>query len=208
MSTRRLIVGLTGGIASGKSQVRKYFQQLGAVVVDVDQVAHEVYLPGKPAWKKIVEVFGKEILYPDQTINREKLGKIIFPDERKRKNLNRLLHPYIAEALKESIKEKAQVAQQGIVLVEGAIILEQRWIPMDRVIIVLSEPEQQRERLMKRDRLSREEAEVRISAQSPWAEMIKQADFVIDNRRTEEEAQKQVGQVWQELKSIATTNRK
>lgn len=203
----KLIVGLTGGIAGGKSLVRKYFQQLGAVVVDVDKVAHEVYLPGKPAWEKLVEVFGLEILHSDQTINRQKLGRIIFSDARAREKLNRLLHPYIATALKKSISEATLKAREGIVLVEGAIILEQQWVPLDRVIVVISDREQQRERLIKRDHLSWDEAEARIAAQSPWEEKIKQADFIVDNRGTEEETRKQVEQIWQKLKSHSRKDR-
>lgn len=196
------VIGLTGNIACGKSVVARMFEELGARIIDADLIARLVVEPGKPAWEEIVERFGRGVLNPDMTINRGRLGDIVFRDKEKREELNRITHPRIIERIKELIEEYEKNGV-GVVIVEAALIVEKGGMkPLIKdLIVVTSDEETQIRRLMERSGLSREEALSRIRSQMPSSEKVKYATYVIDNSGTLEETKKQVEEVWRRIGS-------
>jgi len=176
-----LKVGLTGSIAVGKSFVLKIFSELGCRVLDADQTAREVVLPGTPGLKAVSEAFGEDILKADGTLNRAKLGTIVFTDELKRLQLNSILHPFIIAAQDKQLREWEQRDRNGIAVVDAALMIESGgYSRFDKVIVVHCRPEVQLERLMARDGISREEAGKRIASQMSQEDKKKYADFLID----------------------------
>lgn len=197
-----MIAGLTGGIATGKSTVSNMFRQLGAPVVDADVIARLVVEPDRPAWHDLVAFFGEEILLLDRTVNRPRLGEIVFSDAEKRDKLNHIIHPRVRE---ESARQVAQylakdpsrpVLQDVPLLIETGLYKQ-----MDKVIVVYADEYTQLKRLMARNSLSETEARLRINAQLSIEEKVAYADYVIDNRGHVEETREQVKQIWEELKS-------
>ncbi|MFY9323713.1 MAG: dephospho-CoA kinase [Syntrophomonadaceae bacterium] len=182
------IIGLTGGIASGKSTVSRALQDLGAIIIDADEVAHAIIEPGKPAWEDIVEHFGTEVLNPDQTIDREKLGAIVFNDPARLQVLNQITHPRVGEQFKQMIKNIKSQQSDAVLFIEVPLLCETHMDRIcDEVWVVWVDEETQIQRLMKRDGLSREDALKRIDAQMSLDEKAKRADVVIDNRFSIEE---------------------
>ena len=194
------VLGLTGNIASGKSVVASMFEEHGAKVIDVDDIARKIVEPNNPAWKEIVDIFGQGILNPDHTINRKALGDIIFNDDRKREILNGITHRRIIQNAREKV-EKYRNDNVEVVIIEAALIVEKGGINnlLDKLIVVTSDKESQRARLLERNGLSKEEALSRINSQMPESEKAKVADYIIDNSGTKEETQTQVNNVWAEL---------
>jgi dephospho-CoA kinase len=194
------IIGLTGNIASGKTEVANIFKELGAKVIDADKIAREVVEPGEIAWKEIIEEFGNNILNTDGSINRKKLGEIVFNDDTKREQLNRITHPRIMTKLKELI-DKYKKENGNLVIVEAALIVEKGGLLnlLDELIVVVTDEETQVERIMKRDGLRRDEALSRIKSQMPISEKTKQATHVIDNSGSLGESRKQVEEVWEKI---------
>lgn len=193
------IIGLTGGIASGKSTVAAMLRELGAHIVDADQLARQVVEPGTPALAEIAARFGPGVLQPDGTLDRKKLGAIVFADADARQALNRITHPRIAAAGQEAI---ARLAARGVnpVIYEAALIVENQlhtW--MHGLIVVSVPPEVQRARLMARDHLDEDAARARIAAQLPLAKKVAVADHVIDNSGTLEDTRAQVCDLWGRL---------
>lgn len=182
------IIGLTGGIASGKSTVSRALRELGAIIIDADEVAHAIIEPGKPAWKDIVEHFGLGVLNPDQTIDREKLGAIVFNDPEKLQVLNQITHPRVGEQFKQIITTLRAEKSDAVLFMEVPLLYETHMERIcDEVWVVWVDEETQIQRLMKRDGLSREDALKRIDAQMSLDEKARRADFVIDNRYSIEE---------------------
>lgn len=194
------IIGLTGNIASGKTEVAKIFKELGATIIDADKIAREVVEPGEPAWQEIVEEFGSNILNSDGSINRKKLGEIIFNDDRRREQLNRITHPRIMAKIKETIdqckKENVKVA-----IIEAALIVERGGLlnVIDELIVVSADVDTQIERIMTRDGLHRNEALSRMESQMPISEKTKHAAYIIDNAGSLRETRKQVEEIWEKL---------
>ncbi len=199
-----LIVGLTGGVASGKTAVSKCLSKEGAYIIDADQIARELVRPSAPAWRELIKVFGNEILDQDGTIHRKKLAAIVFSDPRKRNLLNQIIHPRIKEEIdrrKEGIGRKDPAA---IIVIDGALLVELgQHREMDKLIVVTSQESQQMERLKQREGISEEEARRIVSSQMPAAEKVKVADFVIPNEGSLEETERVAREVFQELKRIA-----
>ncbi|MBA7543684.1 Dephospho-CoA kinase [subsurface metagenome] len=199
-----LIIGLTGGIVGGKSTVASMFKDLGAKIVDADKLGHSVILPHKPAWKKITRLFGKDILQNDLTINRGKLGKIVFTNQALLKKLNKITHPEIIKLIERKIhlaKDKTQ-NQEKILIIDAALIYEAKIDRlMDKIIVVYINENEQVKRLIKRNNLSKEEALQRIKSQMPMKEKVKMADYVIDNSNSLDETKKQVEKIWKKLVS-------
>jgi dephospho-CoA kinase len=176
-----LRVGLTGSIGVGKSFVASVFIELGCHVLDADQTAREVVMPGTPGLKALTEAFGEEILNPDGTLNRKHLGAVVFNDESQRQRLNHLLHPFIIARQDEILNEWEAQDPNGIGIVDAALMIESgAYKRFDKLIVVHCRPEVQLERLMLRDKLSREEALRRINSQMPQEEKQKFADYLID----------------------------
>jgi len=199
-----LIVGLTGGIVGGKSTVASMFKDLGAKIVDADKLGHSVILPHRPAWKKIVNLFGKDILLNDLTVDREKLGKTVFTNQTPLKKLNEITHPEIIKKIKKEIDlVKNTTNNQGKILIIDAALIYEAKIDrlMDKIVVVYIDEDEQIKRLIKRNNLSKDEALQRIKSQMPMKEKAEMADYVIDNSSSLDETKKQVEKIWQSLVS-------
>lgn len=182
------LIGLTGGIASGKSTVSRILKDLGAVIIDADETAHSVIEPNKPAWRDIVQNFGQEILNADMTINRDKLGEIVFQDPAQLDRLNHITHPRIMESFKDDFQKIKANSPNAIVVLEVPLLYETFMDRMcDEVWVVWVDRETQIKRLIGRNNYSEEEAIRRIESQIPLDEKARRADVVIDNRGTVEE---------------------
>ncbi|EDL63642.1 dephospho-CoA kinase [Bacillus sp. SG-1] len=189
------IIGLTGGIASGKSTVSKLLIQKGFTVVDADAAARKAVAPGEPALEKIIEVFGEVILNPDGTLNRSALGDIIFTSEERRKELNGIVHPAVRAQM---LAEKDQAFESGkqTVIMDIPLLFESNltWM-VDRTIVVYVDRETQLKRLMKRNSLTVEEATARIQSQMPLQEKKNLAQAVLDNTGTIENTLEQLDEL-------------
>jgi dephospho-CoA kinase len=195
-----LNVGLTGGIASGKSTVARMLAEKGAVLIDFDELAHAVEESGGPVWREIIRHFGEEILHGDRTINRRKLGETVFADREKRKLLNRLVHPAIFEEWQRRLAEIRVRRADAIVVSDIPLLIEAGLkVMVDLILLVYITPEEQIRRVMARDGFSREEAERRLAAQMPIDEKLRWADIVIRNEGSPEETRRTVSEVWMEL---------
>jgi dephospho-CoA kinase len=176
-----LRVGLTGSIGVGKSFVTSVFVELGCRVLDADQTAREVVMPGTPGLKALTKVFGEDILAADGTLDRKRLGALIFADQTKREQLNHILHPFIIARQDEILNGWEAEDPKGIGIVDAALMIESGgYKRFDKLIVVHCRPEVQLERLMLRDKLSRDEALRRINSQMPQEEKQKYADYLID----------------------------
>lgn len=189
------VIGLTGNIGSGKSTVSGYLAELGAQVVDADQVARDIVAPGAPALVDIIEYFGPEVLNQDGTLDRKKLGAIVYSDPQALAKLNQITHLRIVEAIREVEKNfrSRPESLRSILVIDAPLLIEVGLNQSnDEVWVVRVDPEVQLARLMDRDGLSSEEALRRIAAQMPQEEKLKHARRVIDNSGTVEETKKQV----------------
>jgi dephospho-CoA kinase len=176
-----LRVGLTGSIGVGKTFVTSVFAELGCHVLDADQTAREVVMPGTPGLKALTEAFGEEILNTDGTLDRKQLGTLIFADPSQRQRLNHILHPFIIARQDEIMNAWEAEDPDGIGIIDAALMIESGgYKRFDKLIVVHCRPEVQLERLMLRDKLSRDEALRRINSQMPQEEKQKFADFLID----------------------------
>lgn len=178
-----LLVGLTGGIATGKSTVTEIFRRLGCVIIDADQLAREVVEPGEPALSRIVEEFGRAVLRPDGTLDRKALGTVVFGDADRRRRLEAITHPEIRARLDQRLAELAARGFDGIVVFDAPVMIESgNYRNMDRLVVVRTDEETEAARLVARDGITPDEAARRIASQMPVAEKAKLADYVIDNR--------------------------
>lgn len=194
-----LIVGLTGGIATGKSTVVRLFEKRGAYRIDTDLLARKAVEPSQPAWREIVRTFGEGILEENGTLDRKKLAAMVFSDNTLRHTLNRITHPPIRALLH---KELARARESGarVALVEVPLLYEAGFEnEVDCVVVVTTDAAVQLKRLMERDGLSAEQAQLRIAAQMPLAEKAVRADYCIDNGGTAGDTEKQVSEVWNRL---------
>jgi dephospho-CoA kinase len=199
-----LQVGLTGGIATGKSTVSRLFVECGARLIDADVLAREVVAPRQPAWRKITETFGREILQPDGTLDRDRLGKMVFGDPKQLEKLNAIVHPYVAVAQEQQSREIAGKDPHAVIVYDAALLIEAgAHTRMDTIIVVTADAQTQLARLRARDHLSTEEAMSRIAAQMRLAEKVKVADYVIDGTLPLEQLRKEVQRIYDELKRQA-----
>lgn len=188
-------IGLTGGIACGKSTVSRLLASRGAIVIDADILAREVVEPGAPALAEVVRVFGPDMLNADGTLNRKQLGKLVFESDAQRKRLEELLHPAIIRLLQERMAEAERLQPDKLVVADVPLLYEAQMEDMfQEVLVVAASREVQLERLVQRDGLSMEEAKLRIDAQMPLEWKTEWADTVIDNSRSPEETERQVEQ--------------
>lgn len=186
------ILGLTGGIATGKSTVSHFFKDYGIPVVDADVGAREVVKPGSPALEKIREIFGDQVFLESGKLDREKLGEIIFDDEKKRKQLNDCLKEDIQKWI---VNEKNRLIKEGhnLIVLDIPLLFEAQYDKnVDEVMVVAINVKTQLDRLMQRNQLSLEEAQARVNAQMPLEEKMKKADRVIENDGTKKETREQV----------------
>jgi dephospho-CoA kinase len=200
-----LVVGLTGGIGSGKSTVLRLFKKLGAETIDADKLAREVVKPGRPAWRDIRERFGRSVFHRNSALDRKKLGRIVFRDAKARKDLNEIIHPRVFEEEKRLI-EDARRRKKKVVVVDAPLMIESgshRW--KDIIVVMSSTTEEQLRRLTNGPgRMSRKEAMARIESQMPLSKKLKHADFVIENRGTLAECRKNAEQVFRKILTSRT----
>ncbi len=199
-----LIVGLTGGIASGKSTVSNILKEQGAYLIEADQIARELVQPHTPVWKELVRRFGKEILTEDGAIHRKRLAGRIFSDPGQRRLVNRILHPRIYEEMRRRTEEIGGKDEDAIVVMDVPLLVETKgYEGMDRVIVVTSTETQQVERLREREGMPAEEAKKILASQASAKDRLKVADFVIHNEGSLEETKRRTREVFQELRKIA-----
>jgi len=201
-----LKVGLTGSIAVGKTFVLGVLRELGCYVIDADAIAREVVVPGTQGLNAVVEAFGSEIVKGDGTLDRAKLGSIVFADEVKRLRLNSILHPFIIAEENQRLREWEQQDPKGIVVVDAALLIESGgYKRFDKLIVVHCRPEVQLQRLMRRNKLSREEAEQRIATQMPQEEKKRYADYLIDTSGDFAETRRQTEDVYHALREASAS---
>ncbi len=199
-----LLIGLTGGIASGKTVVSKMFVKLGAHLIDADVIARDIVKPFTPAWKEIVSAFGRSILCEKKEINREVLGGIIFNNPEKRRQLEAITHPRIIDEENQQVIALREKHNSGIIIIDAALLIEAgRYDRVDKLIVVYADRKTQLKRLMARDNLNKAEAQKRLDSQMSLDEKVKLADFVIDNSKSLREVENQVADIYSSLMKTA-----
>ena len=192
-----LVIGLTGGIGTGKSEVTRLLQALGAIVINADRVGHEAYNPGSESWQQVVEAFGEDVLQPDGEIDRRKLGAIVFSDPEQLARLNQIMHPRMARIVAEDLEElRAQGTQ--VVVVEAALLYEAGWDSLvDEVWATDSPVEAVIQRLQARNGMSPEEVLKRIDSQMDRSERLDRAQVVVDNSGDVAALEETVNNLWE-----------
>lgn len=192
------VIGITGGIGTGKSEVTRLLRRWGAQVLDADKVGHEVYRPGTEGWRRVVEAFGPQVLDAEGRIDRRRLGSLVFRDPSALARLNAIVHPLMYRRMEECLR---QMREEGVrvAVLEAAILLEAGWRPLvDEVWVVTAPEEAAVERAVRRTGLDPDSIRARIRAQMPQEERVRRADVVIDNSGDLERLQAQVRALWEE----------
>lgn len=198
--SKKLIVGITGGLGTGKSTVTGIFRKLGAAVISADRIAHDLILPEGPAYKKVVSLFGVKILKKDKRIDRKKLAQIVFNDKRKLMLLNSVIHPKVIKRIKEIIKKDR--TSKKVYIIDAPLLIEAGALNMiDRLIVVATDRNTQIKRCIKNFGLKRSDILKRIRCQMPLAKKRRLADFIIDNNRPLNSTKKMVEKIWEEIKN-------
>ncbi|MBI2847261.1 MAG: dephospho-CoA kinase [Chloroflexi bacterium] len=191
-----IVVGLTGGIGTGKSSVSKMLSELGAFVLDADAVGHEIYKKGTEGWQEVVRAFGREVLLPDGEVDRKKLGKVVFSDPKELAKLNGIAHPRMKEVMRQRLEALRGDGVQVVVL-EAAILIEAGWTSLvDEVWVVVASEAEIVRRLGARSGLSEEEVKARLRSQFSDEERRKHADVLIENDSDLEELHRKVEELW------------
>ncbi|MBA7602567.1 Dephospho-CoA kinase [subsurface metagenome] len=194
------VIGLTGGIGSGKSTVSQFLAELGAVIVDADRVGHEAFKPNTDVWREVVAAFGRQILTTNGDVDREKLGETVFANPESLLRLNQIMHPRIYEMVKARLEE---YRRQGVsvVVLEAPLLIEAGWSSLvDEVWVTVAPESTVLRRLKERAGLSEQQSLARIHSQLPSEERIKHADVVIDNDCSLNELKAKVRELWQGLR--------
>jgi len=199
-----LRVGLTGGIATGKSTAGAMFVERGCHLIDSDEITHGLFRPGQAVHDAVVKEFGSRIIAADGTIDRRVLGEIVFKDPQARTRLNGLVHPAVIGCQKEWLKEVEAEDPHGIAIVDAALMIEAgTYKNYDKLIVVVCEPEIQKQRLRARSGLSEDQIEARIRSQMPMEEKVKYADFVIETSGSIDMTREQVEKIYREFRRAA-----
>ncbi len=194
-----IVIGLTGGIASGKSTISQALSERGATVVDADKVGHDVYRPGTEGWQRVVDAFGREVVAENGEIDRRALGAIVFGDPAQRERLQGIVWPIMKEMMRRMIAE-CRERGDAVVVIEAAVLIEASWQDLVDQVWVVTVPEAVAEqRLIARNGLTQEQAQARIAAQLTNEERAAQAQVVIDNSGSVADAQVRVAALWNEL---------
>lgn len=201
------VLGLTGGIGTGKSQVGDILASLGASIINADTLGHKVYEPDTDGWAEVVNAFGEDVLSPTREVDRKKLGSVVFSDARALERLNAIMHPRIYGLIEDEIEVLEETGQAEVV-VEAALLIEADWTPLvDEIWVTTSPEELVVERLQKRNGLSEEAIRARIASQMSQEERIKHAGEVIDNSSSLSELSRQVQQLWEHRVKINNINK-
>ena len=199
-----ILVGLTGGVATGKSTVAKMFYRCGAILIDADELAREVVKPGKPAWHTIVNTFGRQVVRPDRSLDRHVLGTMVFRNRSQLRHLERIIHPRVAREQQRLVRRIAKGKPRAVVIYEVPLLFEAGVDKrVDKIIVVTADRNTQIARLKKRNGLSRTEALRRIRSQMPLAKKTQQADHVLNGTLPRPSLRKQVGQLFKSLRLLA-----
>jgi dephospho-CoA kinase len=207
---RGIIVGVTGGIASGKSTASRLLAEKGAFTINLDEIGHELLKRGSPVMDELLEAFGPDILDVSGDVSRKKLGAIVFADNAKRERLNAIMHPPIVQRSQFEARQLVAEDPNCVVVIDVPLLIEgERQELVDVIVVVTTSPENQLQRLLARSvedsrPLNHEEAQARISVQIPLFEKEKFAHFVIDNNGTLDELSHQVDKLWGELRRLKT----
>ena len=195
------VIGLTGGIGSGKSTVSQYLAELGAIIIDADKVGHEAFQPDTEAWHEVVAAFGKQILTPGGEIDRQKLGEIVFAHPDSLSRLNQIMHPRMYDMIEARIEEYRRQAV-AVVVIEAAILIEANWTPLvDEVWVTVAPEDMVLERVKKQRGLAENQVLARIRSQLSVEERTKHADVVINNDGKLDEMKVKVREQWERLHS-------
>ena len=201
----KVVLGITGSFGSGKTTVARIFQSFGAKIIDADRIAHRVIKPGRPIYKKIINIFGKDVLNKNRTINRHRLAKIVFNNKNLLKRLNKIIHPQVIRIIKTKIK----TTRAKVIVLDAPLLIEARLKNLvDKLIVVKIDRAKQIERLIKKTSLSKKDTLKRIRHQMPLADKVRLADFVIDNSGSIGRTKKQVERFFQKLNQCNRKNRK
>jgi len=193
------VIGLTGGIASGKSTVSEMLEAKGAAIVHADRIGHQVYEPGTPVWQEVVSAFGKEIVAADGRIDRQRLGQIVFSDPQARQRLNAITHPPIRALMAQRLAE-LRAEGTAVAVLEAALLIEAGWLDLtDEVWVTVVPPQVAAQRLIERNGLSPQEAWARIQSQISNQERLKHAQAIISTDCSLEEVRRQVDELWDGL---------
>lgn len=190
------VIGLTGGIATGKSSVARFFAERGVPVIDADQLARDAVLPGTPALTQIIERFGRGMLTHDGTLDRKRLGDLVFSDPEKRRQLENILHPEIRRLAEERIAQAASAGHERLIYMAPLLIEAGATDRVDDIWVVTVRPEVQLDRLMRRDGITREQAERIVGSQMPLPEKARYGSVVIDNSGSEAETRLLLESAW------------
>ncbi|HXK32451.1 MAG TPA: dephospho-CoA kinase [Dehalococcoidia bacterium] len=200
------IIGLTGGIASGKSVVSQMLAERGALIIDADKVGHEAYARGSGCYDAVVEAFGPDVVGPDGEIDRRALGGKVFGDPAQRRRLEGIVWPWMRQTMEGRL---GQLRADGVpvVVLEAAVLIEADWLPLvDQVWVVVADPAIARERIITRNGLSAEQADARIAAQLSNGERVAKADVVIENNGTLDDLRQRVADAWETLQAKTAAN--
>ena len=200
----RYVIGLTGGIACGKSAVSHVLRGLGAGIIDADRIGHEVLYAGQEAYSQVVQAFGQEILNEQGEIDRKRLGAMVFAEKKKLSQLNSITHPHIINNIVKQIE-----AGDGIIVLDAALLFETDLDALcDEIWLVMAKKEEQLRRILLRDGLSRQEAERRVQSQGDYAQKRGKAKHIIDNSGSLGELEREVKRLYQQVEEICAEKRK
>jgi dephospho-CoA kinase len=193
------VIGLTGGIGSGKSGASAFLAERGATVIDADRVGHEAYAPGTPGWEQVVAEFGREVVAADGTIDRKRLGAMVFANPAKLARLNAIVHPLIRAAIARRVAAERSAARAPAIVIEAALLVEAKWDALvDEVWVVTARPAVIEERLVSQRGLDRAAIAARMAAQLDEASRAARADVVIDNSGSREALRAELDRLWRE----------
>ncbi len=199
-----MLVGLTGGVATGKSTVARLFRDCGAHVIDADDLARQVVAPGKPAWQEIVKTFGRDVLRPDRTLNREAVARVVFRHKGKLARLNAIVHPRVARLQAALTKTLATRNPHAVIVYDVPLLFEAGVDKrVDRIVVVTADRATQIARLMSRNGLTRADALRRVRAQMPLSKKVRAADYVLDGTQPIRETRRAVKTLYAELRALA-----
>jgi dephospho-CoA kinase len=193
------VIGLTGGIGSGKSTVAQFLAEMGAVIIDADKIGHEALKPDTEIWHEVVSAFGRQILTPDGNINRHKLGEIVFDNPESLLKLNQIMHPRMYDRVQARLK-RYQRKGVSVVVLEAPLLLEADWASLvDEVWVTVAAETTVLKRLQKRNRLSKAEILARLRSQLPTEKRLGQANVIIDTDCSLDELKAKIAKLWQRL---------
>ena len=202
-----LLVGLTGGMGSGKTLASSFFHELGAHIIDADLICRKLVEPGQPALQEITDYFGKLIIDKSGNLNRNKLGQLVFCDSKKREKIENILHPKVFKVEKLNYKAICKINPKALVIVDAALLIESaNYKEMDKVILINADEKIRIQRILSRGKWNHEEIVARLKSQMPNEEKIKYADFVLENSKDKTYLKEQVKNLYTKLCLLASEN--